>query len=195
MEVIKMEAGSQNLISKVASSIWWIVLLRGVLAIIIGILLFTNPSATLVAIMMFLGAYWLIDGIFTFIVSLQGRKEHKHWGWGMFVAILSVLAGLAVFAQPMAATLFTTTFLVYFMGFLILASGISSIVTGIKLRKTSGEWMMILGGLFTTLLALLLLANPIFSVTFLISLLGVLTVIGGVTLIAVSFKIRKFGKL
>ncbi|MDR4505864.1 MAG: HdeD family acid-resistance protein [Candidatus Scalindua sp.] len=189
-----METGSQTLIAKAASAIWWTVLLRGILAVIIGIMFFSNPGATLVVIMMFLGAYWLVDGIFTLIASFYGKKVHKHWGWGMFVAILSILAGIAVFAQPIAATLFTTTFLVYFMGFMILASGISSVATGIKLRKTSGEWMMIFGGVFAILLGLLLLFNPIFSATFFVLLLGIFTIIDGVSLITVSFRIRKFGK-
>ena len=186
-----METASQAIISKVASAIWWIVLLRGILAVIIGIMFFSNPGATILVIMMFLGAYWFIDGIFTLIASFHGKKEHKHWGWGIFVSILSILAGIAVFSQPIAATLFTTTFLAYLMGFLILASGISSVATGIKLRKTSGEWMMFLGGVFTILLGLLLLFNPIFSAAFFVSLLGFFAIIGGVSLIVVSFRIRK----
>ncbi|GJQ58875.1 MAG: HdeD family acid-resistance protein [Candidatus Scalindua sp. AMX11] len=189
-----METGPQALIAKAASAVWWIVLLKGILAVIIGIMFFSNPRATLVVIMMFLGAYWLVDGIFTLIASFYGKKEHKRWGWGMFVAILSILAGIAVFAQPIAAALFTTKFLVYFMGFMILASGISSVATGIKLRKTSGEWMMIFGGVFAILLSLLLLFNPIFSATFFVFLLGIFAVIDGVSLIAVSFRIRKLGK-
>ena len=186
-----METDSQAIISKVASTIWWIVLLRGILAVIIGIMFFSNPEATLVVIMMFLGAYWLVDGIFTLIASFHGKKEHKHWGWGIFVAILSILAGIVVFAQPVAATLFTTTFLMYFMGFMIIASGISSVAAGIRLRKTSGEWMMILGGVFTTLLGLLLLLNPIFSAAFFVSLLGFFAIFGGIALIFVDLKIRK----
>lgn len=187
-----METGSENLLKKTATSIWWLILIRGIFAIILGILFFANPSSTLLVVMMFLGAYWFVDGIFTLIASFQGRKEHKNWSWGIFVSILSILAGIAVLVQPLAATLFTTTFLMYFMGFMILASGISSIVTGIKIRKTSGEWMMILGGVFTIVLGLILLFNPIFSAAFFIMLLGVFAIVGGISLIGVSFKIRKF---
>lgn len=189
-----METGTETLIAKAASAIWWIVLLRGILAIIIGIMFLANPEATLVVIMMFLGAYWLVDGIFTLFASYHGKKEHKHWGWGIFVAILSILAGIAVFTQPITAALFTTTFLMYFMGILIVVSGISSVATGFKLRKTSGELMMILGGVFTILLGLILLFNPIFSAAFFVSLLGFFTIFAGISLITISFKIRKLSK-
>jgi uncharacterized membrane protein HdeD (DUF308 family) len=89
-----METGSKSLIGQVASSIWWLVLLKGIFAIILGIILFNNPGTTLIVIMTFLGAYWLVDGIFTLIASFQGKKENKNWGRGVFVAILSILAGL-----------------------------------------------------------------------------------------------------
>lgn len=186
-----METNSQSLIGKAASAIWWLLLLRGIAAIILGILLFTNPGATLIVIMTFLGAYWLIDGIFTLIASLQGKKENKHWGWGIFVGILSILAGLAVFSQPIASALFTTTFLMYFMGFIILISGISSVATGFKLDKASGKWVMIFGGVLTGLLGLLLISNPVFSATFFVSILGFFSIVGGIMLIIFSFQIRK----
>jgi len=186
-----METGSKSLIGQVASTIWWLVLLKGIFAIILGIILFNNPGVTLIVIMTFLGAYWFVDGIFTLIASFQGKKENKNWGWGVFVAILSILAGLAVFTQPALTAIFTTTFLVYFMGFLILVSGISSIATGFRLRKTSGEWAMILGGILAVLLALLLLSNPILTTGVFVSTLGFFAILGGIILVVHSFKIRK----
>jgi uncharacterized membrane protein HdeD (DUF308 family) len=186
-----MEANSQSLIGKAVSAIWWLLLLRGLAAIVLGILFFTNPGATLIVIMTFLGAYWFVDGIFTLIASLQGKKENKNWGWGIFVGILSILAGLAVFSQPIVSALFTTTFLMYFMGFIILASGVSSMVTGFKLDAASGKWIMILGGVLAIILGLLLLINPVFSATFFVSLLGFFSIVGGIILIGLSLQIRK----
>jgi len=73
------------------------------------------------------------------------------------------------------------------MGFIILASGISSIATGFKLRKTSGEWVMIYGGVLAVLLGLLLMFNPILTA----ALLGFFSIVGGIILIVYSLKIRK----
>jgi len=189
-----METNSQTLIGQAASAIWWLVLLRGILAIILGILFFTNPGATLIVLMTFLGAYWFVDGIFTLVTSLQEKKNNKNWGWGIFVAVLSILAGIAVFVQPILSALFTTSFLVYFMGFLILASGISSIATGFKLNKESGKWIMILGGVLAIILGLLLLFNPVLSAAVFVSMLGIFSVIGGIFLAILAFQIRKLKK-
>jgi uncharacterized membrane protein HdeD (DUF308 family) len=186
-----METNSQNIIGFVASRIWWLVLLRGILALLLGILLFTNTAATLTVIMMFLGAYWLVDGMFIITASIHGRKQNASWGWGIFVGILSILAGLVILLHPMLSAVFTTTFLAYFVGFMILISGISSIVTGFQLRKTSGEWMMILGGILAVLLGVLLLFNPILSAMMLVFMLGAFSIVGGIVLIILSFRIRK----
>jgi uncharacterized membrane protein HdeD (DUF308 family) len=74
---------------------------------------------------------------------------------------------------------------------MIIVSGASSIVTGFRLRKTSGEWMMMLGGVLSLILGLLLLFNPLLSAAVYVSMLAVFSIIGGIMLIAVAFKIKK----
>lgn len=187
-----METNSETLIGQAASALWWVVLLRGILAIILGILFFANPAATLIVLMTFLGAYWIVDGIFSLAAAFQ-EKENR--GWSIFSGILSILAGIAIFVQPVFSTLFTTTFLVYFMGFLVLASGISSIVTGFKLGKSSGKWAMILSGVLAVILGILLLFNPVFSAAVFVAMIGAFAVIGGIMLIVYSFKIKKLAAL
>jgi len=76
-------------------------------------------------------------------------------------------------------------------GFIILATGISSIATGFKLRKTSGEWVMIYGGVLAVLLGPLLVFNPILTAALFVSLLGFFSIVGGIILIVYSLKIRK----
>lgn len=186
-----MGTDKHNITSHVASRIWVPVLLKGILAVLLGILFLTNTAATLLIIVMLLGAYWLIDGIFTLITSFQAKEHDKSWMWGILVGILSILAGLVVFLRPVLSTIFTTTFLVYFVGFMILISGISSIATGFRLRKTSGESVMIFGGILAVLLGLLLLFHPTLSLVMLVSMLGIFSFVGGVILIILSLRMRK----
>ena len=61
---------------------WWLILIEGILAIIIGILLFTSPVQTMAAIVVFLGLYWLIKGIFDIISMFV---DHTAWGWKLFI--------------------------------------------------------------------------------------------------------------
>ena len=146
-------------------------------------------------IMLFVGAYWFVDGVFTLFASIKGRKHLTNWGWGIFVGIISLLAGLTVLAQPFMATLITASFLIYLVGFMIIIAGVSSIVTGIRLRReVDNEWSMIIGGLLSLIFGLLLVFNPLFSVIMLLYFIGALSLVGGIILIFLAFQVRKAGK-
>jgi len=188
-----MTAGEIKSLKQVASAIWWLVLLRGIAAVLLGILLFTNTAATLSVIIIFLGIYWVVDGISTLLASFIGRED-SNWGWGIFVGIISILAGLAVLSQPVLTAIFTTSFIVSLVGIMIIISGVSSIVTGFRLRKTSGEWVMILGGVLGLILGLLLLMNPLFSALVFVNITAIFSIIGGFALIVMAFQVKKLKK-
>ena len=189
-----MTAGETKSLKQVASGIWWLVLLRGIAAVLLGLLLFTNPDAILSVVIIFLGIYWVVDGIITLLASFTGREEHSNWGWGIFVGIISILAGLAVLSQPVLTAIFTAQFIVSFVGIMIIISGVSSIVTGFRLRKTSGEWMMILGGVLGLIFGLLLLMNPLFSALVFVNITAIFSIIGGFALIVMAFQVKKLKK-
>ena len=189
-----MTAGEIKSLKQVTSAIWWLVLLRGIAAVLLGILLFTNPDAILSVVIIFLGIYWVVDGIITLLASFTGREEHSNWGWGIFVGIISILAGLAVLSQPVLTAIFTAQFIVSLVGIMIIISGVSSIVTGFRLRKTSGEWVMILGGVLGLILGLLLLMNPLFSALVFVNITAIFSIIGGFALIVMAFQVKKLKK-
>ncbi len=186
-----MTTSENTLVGQMVSTIWWLVLLRGIAAVLLGILLFTNTAAMLSVVIIFLGIYWVVDGIITLMASIIGRNEHSNWGWGIFVGIISILAGLAVLSQPVLTALFTASFIISLVGIMIVISGISSIVTGFRLRKTSGEWMMILGGALSLIFGLLLLMNPLFSAMVFVYIIAAFSIFGGIVLIVISFQVKK----
>src|SRR4029453_3535229 len=83
------------------STLWWVALLQGIAAVIIGILLFTDTTTTLFTLTVFLGVYWLIGGIFD-IVSIF--INHTNWGWRLASGILGIVAGLVIVRHPWWAT-------------------------------------------------------------------------------------------
>jgi len=182
-------------LKEVFSNIWWLVLLRGIVILLMGILLISRPLPTIIVLFYLLGFYWFFDGIFTVIESIRGKKGHEHWGWGVFVGIISVLAGILVFTQPYLSAVIGVTFVIYLVAIMVLISGIWSIVTGIRLRKVvSNEWSMILGGVISALFAILLMSNPLVSAMTLVWLMGLFALIGGIVLIIVAFRIKSLSK-
>src|SRR3954451_18068724 len=85
----------------VVSSLWWIVLLQGIAAIILGLLLITNPATTLETLIIFLGVWWLIGGVFDLVRLFVDRTQ---WGWKLASGIIGILAGLAIIRHPMWAS-------------------------------------------------------------------------------------------
>ena len=177
---------------RICSDIWWLVLLRGMAALFLGILLLTRTRATVLLLVQILGVFFIIDGLFILLVSLRGMKYFPKWGTGIFVAVLSILAGIVALLHPAAAALLTLNIVVYFLAFSALLWGIMSIITGVRLRRDfGGERSMVLGGLLAIGLGALLLAHPqITGLVFVLSA-AAFAVLLGVFLLILAFSLRK----
>lgn len=184
----------KTLMQSLAAKTWWLVLLRGIAALLLGLVLSINPAATIMILVQFLGVYWFLDGLFTLIQSIKGRKIYKKWGWGVFVGIFSILASIVIISRPLASSILTVTFLAYFIAFWAMFFGILSIVTGIRLRKEiSNEWSMVLNGLLSTLFGVVLLTSPIMSAMVMVWIVAIFSVVNGIVLIVLSFRVKKLG--
>jgi uncharacterized membrane protein HdeD (DUF308 family) len=107
------------------------------------------------------------------------------------VGTVSIIAGLVVFSRPIASAILTTTFLVFFLAFAALVSGMTSLVTGIRMRGViDNEWHPIIGGGVSILFALMLITSPLYSILFLVKGLGVIALIVGVVLVVYAVRIR-----
>ena len=77
---------------------WWAAAIRGVSAIVLGILAIVLPHLTLLGLVIIFALYCLVDGIFAIILAIRGARKHERWGWLAFSGIVSLItAGLALF--------------------------------------------------------------------------------------------------
>ena len=188
-------AEEKGFVQQFCSDVWWLVLLRGIAVLILGGYLLYKPGITVLILVQLLGAYFLVDGLFSVFNSIIGRKYMKGWGWGIFMGLLEILAGIIVFGRPIASAILTVGFLVYFIAFIAMFFGFMGIITGIRVRKEiKGEWSMIVGGLLAVIFGFLLLINPQASAVAFIITLGCFAVVGGIFQIFFACKLRKVGK-
>ena len=89
------------------SNIWWVFLLQGFMAIILGLMFLTAPGATLVVLVTFLGFYWLITGVLALVRVFVDRSVP--WIWSLLVGIVGILAGIFVLHHPLLAALTVPT--------------------------------------------------------------------------------------
>jgi uncharacterized membrane protein HdeD (DUF308 family) len=182
-------------IKEILSHAWWLVLLQGLTAVIIGGLLVAQPGLTVLVLVQFMGAYWFVDGIFKLIAALTGHTGAISRGWALLAGILGILAGLAVFSQPMAAAFLTPLFLVYLLAFQAIISGVIQMVHAIRVRQViDNEWSIILTGLLSIILGVILLGQPLMSAAALPVVLGIFALAGGLSLIFFAFRLRSLAK-
>ena len=104
---------------------WWVVLIEGIAAIIIGILLLVNPRITTVVLIQFLGIYWFIVGIIDIVRIFM---DSSMWGWKLFSGIIGILAGIAIINYPLWASVLVPTVLVWVFGFFGIIIGVIGLI-------------------------------------------------------------------
>jgi uncharacterized membrane protein HdeD (DUF308 family) len=179
---VGMSIGSQNALRRLADH-WWIFLIQGIAAVILGFLLLTNPAATAVSLVVFLGAYWLVSGVMDFVRMFTDSGQ---WGWHLALGVLGVVAGILVLRHPLLGTLATGTFLVSLLAIGSIVMGILGIVRGIQ----EDGWGSIALGAVNLLIGIWLLFNPLAAIVALPIVLGIFALVGGVLTIINSFRLK-----
>src|SRR5579863_4409157 len=122
------------------SANWWALALRGLVAVLFGLLTFFLPAITLATLVLLFGAYALVDGIFN-VIAFFKVASHQ---WALLIeGVIGIIAGLLTFAWP-AITAFV---LLYLIAFWAIFTGIFEIIAAIRLRKViAHEWLLLLMG-------------------------------------------------
>lgn len=168
---------------------WWLVLLRGIAAMLFGVLTFLWPSLSLLSIVLLWGAFALVDGIFAIATAFITKRPDAGSRWWMgLVGLLGVAAGLLTFFAP-AITAFGL--LLYFSVWLI-ATGLLQIIGAIRLRKLiDNEWMLALSGLACVILGALLIGYPLTGLLSVVWMIGIFALVVGIFYIGLSLRLKK----
>jgi len=169
------------------SRYWWAFVVRGIIAVLFGILAYAWPGITLATLVIFFGAYILIDGILLIvkaIASWSGREDR----WLLLLeGLLGIGIGIITFVAPGV----TAIGLVLFIAAWSLATGVLEIATAVRLRKEiKGEPWMIVSGIASILFAVLLMFFPGAGALGLLWLIAAYAIIFGVVLVILGFRLR-----
>jgi uncharacterized membrane protein HdeD (DUF308 family) len=166
---------------------WWLLLLRGVVAIVFGILAFAWPGITLVTLVLLYGAFALIDGVIALAAAFSGVGKPVPTWWLVIVGLLGIGAGIITFLWPGM----TAILLVIFIGAWAVAHGVFEIIGAIQLRKEiDNEWLLILCGLLSVFFGAFVIIAPGAGALALVWAIGVYSIVFGSLFIALSLKLR-----
>src|SRR5690349_4934391 len=164
-----MAADTSESMAREIEIAWWVVLLQGIAALIIGFLLITETGATLATLTILLGIYWFVLGIFDLVRMFS---EPAGWGWKLLSGIVGILAGLVLIRHPLWSAAIGTSVLVWIVGALGVVYGVVAIIRAI----TGAGWGMALAGILSILLGLVLLFHTATTVVVLVYTAGVLAI-------------------
>ncbi len=166
---------------------WWVPVIRGIAAIVFGIIAFTHPVMAIATLVLFFGAWVLIDGIFRIFGAIKHRGSDSDWAWQLVIGLIGIIVGLLTFHAPQV----TALALVIYIAAWALMIGASEIVMAVKLRhEIKGEWLLILMGLASIVFAVLLLWNPVAGAAAVIWLIAWYAVVLGILAIFFGFRLK-----
>jgi uncharacterized membrane protein HdeD (DUF308 family) len=166
---------------------WWALALRGAIAILFGLAALLRPGIALGALILLIGAYFLVDGVFAIVGVFRGTRSGTPRWLLLLEGAVSILAGIIAFVYPGL----TAIALLYLVAAWAIITGIAEIATAIRLRhEIRGEWALILGGILSVLFGVLLAVLPGVGILSLIWLIGVYAIAFGVLLLITAFQVR-----
>ncbi len=168
--------------------VWWLVLLRGIAAIVFGVLAWTWPGATLITLVLFWGAYALVDGVAALWGGWQAKDGGKPMWQVVLIGVLGIAAGIVTFLAPGVTAI---ALLLLIAGWAIV-NGLLQVAAAIRLRKEiANEWLLILSGALSIVFGVLMVANPGAGALAVLWLIGAFAVVYGALLVVLAFKLRK----
>ena len=175
---------------------WWIFALRGVLALIFAALAFWMPQSALLAMTLVFGAFSLVNGAFNLVAAVRHIQKKERWGWLLFSGIVGILTGVVVLVAPWVATMVMASFLWASVGFWAIFTGVLEISAAVRLRQEiKGEIWLAFSGLLSIFLGAIVLwiffSRPVESFLAAGWLLGFYAAVYGVTLLFLSWRLRK----
>ena len=165
---------------------WWAIALRGVLAIIFGIVALLMPGATMLALVLLFAAYLLVDGIFAIIAAVRAARRQERWGWLIFEGLVDLVTGGIAAVWP----LITIVAFALLMGAWAIVTGALLLGASYRLNIPHGRWLMALAGAISVIWGVLLIIWPLIGALVLTWWMAAYALIFGVAMLVLALRLR-----
>jgi uncharacterized membrane protein HdeD (DUF308 family) len=168
---------------------WWLLALRGLVAVLFGMLAFMWPGATLITLVWLFGAFALVNGVLSLVLATKAPKGYPKVGSLILGGLLGILAGLLAFVMPGI----TALGLLILIAAWAIVTGIMELVAAVRLRKIiNNEWLLVLAGIASVVFGILLLFQPAAGALVLIWWIGAWALLSGILLMILAFRMRNW---
>jgi uncharacterized membrane protein HdeD (DUF308 family) len=165
---------------------WWAIALRGLCAIIFGLIALLMPGATLLALVLLYAAYMLVDGILAIVAAVRAAQHHERWGWLIVEGIIDLIAGAIAVIWPVI----TILVFVWLMAAWAIVSGAMLVAASFRLHVPHGRWLMALGGIVSIVWGILLFIWPAVGALVMTWWMAGYALFFGLALLVLAFRLR-----
>jgi uncharacterized membrane protein HdeD (DUF308 family) len=165
---------------------WWALVIRGIVAILFGLLAVIWPGLTLTVLIALFGAYAIVDGVFAIVAAAMGGGMGNRWGL-LLEGIVSIIAGIVAFVWPDL----TALALLYIIAFWAIVTGVLEILFAVRLRREiTNEWALGIAGALSILFGLIAIVFPRAGALSVIWIIGIYAILFGIVLVALGLRVR-----
>lgn len=165
---------------------WWVMALRGVCAVLFGLIALLLPGVTITSLVLLFAAYMLVDGVFAIIAGVRAATRRERWWPFILEGVIDLAAGVVAVVAPIA----TILAFVWLSGAWAVVSGVMMIAAAVRLRASHGKWWLGFGGLVSVVWGILLFVAPIEGAVVMTWWLGAYALVFGGALIVLAFRLR-----
>jgi len=165
---------------------WWAIALRGVFAILFGIIALLLPGAAIAGLLIVFAVYMLVDGVFAIVAGVRAAAHHERWGMLILEGVADLIAGAIAIVWPVL----TVLAVVMLMGAWAIVTGALLFAAGLRLHIAHGRWLMLLGGAISVVWGVLLLLWPLVGALVLTWWMAGYALFFGGALLALAFRLR-----
>ncbi len=172
---------------------WWLLALRGAIAMLFGVLALVWPGVTLVSLAALFAAFALVGGAVWTFAAINNRRTDDQWWFMLILGLASMAAGVIAMLFPDI----TLLLLILLMGANALVTGVMDIVVAIRIRKfIHGEWLLVLGGAASIVFGLVVLLFPLGAGAVALAwMIGIYAILVGALLLILSFRVRTWSRI
>jgi uncharacterized membrane protein HdeD (DUF308 family) len=171
---------------KLLAKNWWAVALRGVAAIVFGVVALLLPGAVMLSLALLFAAYLVVDGVFGMIAAVRAATSHERWGLLLVEAVLDFIMGLVAAVFPAAAVL---AFVLVTAAWALITGGLM-IGAAFRLHVSHGRWWLLFAGIVSVAWGALLVLAPLVGAVVLTWWIGGYAIVFGAMLLVLGFRLR-----
>jgi uncharacterized membrane protein HdeD (DUF308 family) len=165
---------------------WWAFVIRGVLAILFGLIALFEPGVTMLSLVLIFAVYAVADGIMAIVSAVRAAKEGERWMWLVLAGVVDIAAGVVAVAMPgLTVVVFVTLLAIW-----AIITGAFMLAAAFRLDADHGRWWLALGAIASLAYGVLLLIAPMIGAVVLTWWIGAYAIVFGISMLVVAFRLR-----